>query len=498
MIAEYAWRRFPDTFAEKLGLQSPGGPFRSTRLTRFIGKIVANAVREKGARIIVNVHPGSGKSEGLDFACPTWHLEHFARNRVLLATNTADLATTFGRRVRDEFTGNPKLTTRLKEDSQAADRWNTQEGGGLKCVGAGAGIMGFRANLLICDDPYGGWVEAQSAAERNRINSWFTGTFLSRMEPGASVVLVMQRMNRNDLTGYLLQTGVEGPWTVISLPAFAGVNDPMGRTPGEIVCPERWPVAEIESKRRTMLKEQWSAMYDQNPQADPEGRVYGRFTQANLKTVSLSPALPIFFGCDFNLNPGVSIEVGQSDLSRDIIGVRHEVWGDRRRTGDAIRLAISRLTDPYGGKFVFPHVDVYGDRSSRTGNTASDTDVTDYKKIAEVLTEKGIKFFMHIPHANPGVKGRAAATNDALCDDRNEIHLFIDPRCRESDSMCAIVEDFENLQIGEDGKPDKGDKLLSHASDALGYAIQRIRPVGGAPVHTGGQWLTLPPRPAYR
>lgn len=496
-IAEYRWRRYPHTFAERVGLQSVGGPYRQMRLSSFIGTTIAKAVLTGGARIILNVAPRQGKSDTCSFAAPAWLLDNFPKKRVILATHTAGLATDYGKRVRNEFDRNTSglLITRLEEDSQAADQWKTPQGGGMKCVGVGGAVIGFGGDLIIVDDPHKGWVEAKSAAERKATIDWFDGTLMGRLEPGGSVVVLMQRLDRNDLAGYLMESGSWGPWTVIKVPTFAKENDPMGRTPGEVVCPERYSREEMLDKKRSMRKEMWAAMHDQDPQADPEGRVYGKFSQANIKPVSLNPTLPIFIGCDFNVNPGVSVAVGQADMARDIIGIRHEVWGDRRRTFDAVKLAITRLMESYDGRFVFPFVDVYGDRSSQTKNTV--TDKTDYKKIIEVLEEFGIPFKMHIPHANPSVKGRVAAMNDAFEDDRGEIHFYLDPRARESATKFAAVDDFEQLQIGEDGNPDKTDKMLSHMADAIGYAVNRIRPVGGPPVRTGGTWKVLPPRPAY-
>jgi predicted phage terminase large subunit-like protein len=55
-------------------------------------------------------------------------------------------------------------------------------------------------------------------------------------------------------------------WRVVSLPMEAGLNDPLGRVPGEALWPE-WFTAEMraDAKRDTRL---WSALYQQQPTPD--------------------------------------------------------------------------------------------------------------------------------------------------------------------------------------------------------------------------------------
>ena len=44
--------------------------------------------------------------------------------------------------------------TRLKEDSQAAGKWETEQGGEYYAAGVGSAITGRGADLLIIDDPH--------------------------------------------------------------------------------------------------------------------------------------------------------------------------------------------------------------------------------------------------------------------------------------------------------------------------------------------------------
>jgi predicted phage terminase large subunit-like protein len=136
-------------------------------------------------------------------------------------------------------------------------------------TGGGAGIGG---DCFIIDDPQKP-VDAQSEAQRNSLNQWFSNTLLSRLdskERGA-IVVVMQRVHLNDFTGYLLENA--GDWTVLSLPAIAeeDAQIPLGngnvhiRHAGEALHPDYESLAALESLRRQFGSDVFSAQYQQAP-----------------------------------------------------------------------------------------------------------------------------------------------------------------------------------------------------------------------------------------
>lgn len=477
LMAEVAWRLYPDAFAERAQLQSVGGPFRPTALSRFLGRTIADAVFTPNGRTIVNVAPRQGKSEVCSFATPTWFIENFTARRAIIASYAESLALEFGRRVRNEFAENPRLSTRLSEDSQAANRWNTPEGGGLKSVGVGGGITGFGGDLVVVDDPHKDWKEAHSPTLRRRVQEWFESTLMNRLEPGASVVIVMQRWHPDDLTGYLLRKARE-PWNVIRLPALACANDPMGRKPGEPVCPERFGREAMEAIRDSRPKPVWDANYDQDPQAAGDGRVYASFVRADHcnAAVRLRDDLPLQLAFDFNMSPGVHCEIGQYDRRADVFAARHEVFTDRGDTPRTMKLlraklqAIGAFTGLSNGRgFKWGVCEVYGDRSGKSPTTV--TADTDYTVILSALREWGIPTRFKVQTANPGIKDRVMSVNDAFKDSRGQVHYLIHPECER------LIRDYEEVMGDEQGFPDKErDADLTHPSDAEGYRIWYQRP----------------------
>src|SRR5947199_7252480 len=107
------------------------------------------------------------------------------------------------------------------------NRWAAHEltataHGGRMATSVDGVLTGRGADLIIIDDPLKP-DEALSDATRQRVNEWFSNTLYSRLNSKrtGSIVLIMQRLHEEDLTGYLLG---QGGWTHLSLPGIAEVD----------------------------------------------------------------------------------------------------------------------------------------------------------------------------------------------------------------------------------------------------------------------------------
>ena len=98
-----------------------------------------------------------------------------------------ELAVRFGRKVRDLIADPiyaeifPK--TDLKQDSQAAGRWETSQGGEYFAAGVGAAMTGRGADLLIIDDPHSEQ-DALSTVAYDNTYEWYTSGPRQRLQPG--------------------------------------------------------------------------------------------------------------------------------------------------------------------------------------------------------------------------------------------------------------------------------------------------------------------------
>ena len=130
-------------------------------------------------------------------------------------------------------------------------------------------ITGLRADLALIDDPVKSREEADSQMRRNRVWDWFQDDLRTRLRPGASIVMVQTRWHQDDLSGRLLETQRD-QWRVVSLPAEAELDDPLGRAAGEMLWGDdaygyAASLARVKAEASTRS---WSALYQQRPVPD--------------------------------------------------------------------------------------------------------------------------------------------------------------------------------------------------------------------------------------
>lgn len=239
-------------------------------------------------RLTVFMPPRHGKSLLISQYFPAWFLLVYPWRRVILCSYEADFAAQWGRKVRDVVaTWGDVFGVRVAADSKAADRWEIEgHGGGMQTAGVGGPVLGKGADLLVLDDLTKNAQDALSPAMREKTWEWYTSTAYTRLEPGGAVVHVQQRWHTDDIGGRLVASD-PGRWDVLTLPALAGENDPLGRAPGEALWPERYNREELESRQR--LAPTWfRAQYQQQP-IDLEGGFFRGLEKIPILDVAPTP-----------------------------------------------------------------------------------------------------------------------------------------------------------------------------------------------------------------
>ena len=97
-------------------------------------------------------------------------------------------------------------------------------------------MTGRPCELMIIDDPIKNRLEADSETYRRRLFDEWENSFKTRLAAGAKVILIQTRWHEDDLAGRLMRT--EKNMEMINLPCEAEEGDPLGRSPGEALCPE--------------------------------------------------------------------------------------------------------------------------------------------------------------------------------------------------------------------------------------------------------------------
>jgi hypothetical protein len=260
-----AWRAYPEQHAQMIS----DGRWTPYPYLLMIADTIRNAIHRGSGLILVNLPPRHGKSEFISYHLPTWYLDLYPKRRVVLATHTVSLSRKYGRRVRNSLLGDEPTLTEVAEDSQAAEEWETKEGGGMVSVGVGGSLTGKGGHLLIVDDPVKNWEEADSEVFQARNIDWFKTTLWTRREPKAVVVVLMTRWHRKDLTGFILDLHKSGALTTkiehLRFPAVAEGGDPLDRQPGEPLCEERYNAEALREIRVVEGSRHFAGLYQQSP-----------------------------------------------------------------------------------------------------------------------------------------------------------------------------------------------------------------------------------------
>mgnify|MGYP000218052112 CR=1 FL=1 len=253
--------------------------------------------------------PGSAKSTWVNFLLPAWWYTQFPAANVLSASHSTELAERWGRRTRNLImSSSTALGYGLSADSTAAYRWGTTGGGEYYAVGVGVGIMGFRADLGIIDDPFGSREDAESKRIRDNRWEWYVNDFSSRLKPGAKRVIMHQRWHEDDLAGRVIaqMEAIKRPYRRLKIRAEALLGDPLGRRPGEFLWddPDGYNYGQFLRDRKAESDPRtWSALYQQEPAPDTGG-FFQRDWLRPVPTVPPRESLRIFGASDYAVTSG--------------------------------------------------------------------------------------------------------------------------------------------------------------------------------------------------
>jgi predicted phage terminase large subunit-like protein len=225
-------------------------------------------------RLIINMPPRHTKSEFASYLFPAWFLGKYPEKKIIQTAHTAELATGFGRKVRN-LVNSPDyqkvFPIKLSSDSKAAGRWNTNKGGDYFAIGVGGAVTGKGADVLIIDDPH----SEQEAMQGNpsvydRVYEWYSSGPRQRLQPGGAIIVVMTRWSKRDLTGQIIQNSIKrdgDEWETIEFPALLPSGKPLWS--------EFWKQSELEAIKAEIPVGKWEAQYQQNPTSE-EGAIIKR------------------------------------------------------------------------------------------------------------------------------------------------------------------------------------------------------------------------------
>jgi phage terminase large subunit-like protein len=239
---------------------SPHLRYLAKALDDVAGARAAGSSRDS---LAISAPPGHAKSSIAQLRA-AYELGRNPGVRIMLFSSNAELAVRNSREVRAIVSGSrwPFPGVKVASDERAGDAWSTNHGGGVRAFGIRSEFMGFRAEIIVCDDLQ---IDPGTPAGRESLETWFRSILSSRREPGGYRLLLQSRWGTDDIAARLQDGADADQWRFINLPALAVENDPLRREVGEALWPARWPVPRLAEQRAAVGDAVFAAQYQGVP-----------------------------------------------------------------------------------------------------------------------------------------------------------------------------------------------------------------------------------------
>ncbi len=183
-------------------------------------------------RLVINIPPGFGKTQLAVIGFISWCLAKNKNCKFIHSSYSDDLALLNSTAIKDTIESDEfqyLWPTQIRPDMKSKKRWNIVDGGGLYAVSSRGQVTGFRAGkpghgfqgAFITDDPIK-VSDAYSDTKRQEVNTDFNRTVMTRLmeQRKTPIIVIMQRIHEDDLSGFLLNGGSGEMWHHLCLPAL--------------------------------------------------------------------------------------------------------------------------------------------------------------------------------------------------------------------------------------------------------------------------------------
>jgi predicted phage terminase large subunit-like protein len=231
-------------------------------------------------RLIFNLPPGFMKSMLISVLYTAWLLGTTPSAKIICASYGDDLAHKLSRMVRKLMLSSLYHSifpwTKLTKTSE--DLLETTRGGHRYATAVGSDITGFRADVIIMDDPMQPDESANEQAKQ-KLRDWYDGVVSQRLLDANEgvIILVMHRLAPDDLAGTFVE---RGGWRQFAFPLIATepvvYRDFKGRVllhreRGHLLHPGRITKAVAEAIRAEKPPHIFDPQYQQNPRFHVSG-----------------------------------------------------------------------------------------------------------------------------------------------------------------------------------------------------------------------------------
>ena len=256
-------------------------------------------------KLIVSVAPQMGKSQGSSRFLPAFLLGLNPDLKIVIGSYNADQAKSFNRDVQrivnseaykatfpDTYFNNGKLRMDNVYLCNSEVSEPVGHSGFVRAVGRNGALTGKAVDILILDDVYKDYNEANSPIIREQAFKWYSSVCRTRLHNDSQELIVFTRWHEDDLIGRIEQSGepiIElkaweqlkdipfGAWVYINFPALK-VGEPTELDPrqeGEALWEKKHSKKKLLATR-ALDPVMFECLYQGNP-SSAESRLYGEF-----------------------------------------------------------------------------------------------------------------------------------------------------------------------------------------------------------------------------
>jgi predicted phage terminase large subunit-like protein len=255
---------------------APGQTYTHTWHVEAIARHLERVRCGEVKRLIINMPPRSLKSIAASVAFPAFVLGRDPSRRIICVSYSGELAkkhsNDFRAVLESPWYRLAFPTTNIGPFKNTETEIELTRRGFRMATSVGGTLTGRGGDIIVIDDPLKP-DDALSEVKRTGANQWFTNTLLSRLDDKrtGAIVVVMQRVHMDDLTGFLTEQSDE--WEILSLPAIATCDEAIplwgkkvhSRKSGDALSPEREPLYVLDALKLQLGSDAFSAQYQQMP-----------------------------------------------------------------------------------------------------------------------------------------------------------------------------------------------------------------------------------------
>lgn len=298
ILKEKAERNLSEFIKQAWHVIEPGTPYVENWHIDLISEYLQAVDNSEILRLIINIPPRHMKSIQTTVCYPAWSWIKKPTKRFIKVSYSDSLSRKHNVLCRDIirspwYQKNWGDRFKIKDDVDRQDEFKNDHHGMMFSTSVGGRLTGEGGDVIIVDDPQNPLM-ANSATEREASIAFFKNTLQTRLNDPkkGAIIVIMQRLHENDLTGYILseQLGYEHVCLPAEAPERTVIHFPISgreiiREEGDLLNPGRFDKEALEGLKKSMGSVQYAGQFQQTP-APAEGVIFKREWLQNFYTTA--------------------------------------------------------------------------------------------------------------------------------------------------------------------------------------------------------------------